>query len=509
MRPERSLTTLPNGWAWATLGEVGAVFAGGTPSTKEPANFDGGVPWLTPADLSAFHGKVVHGGQRTLSERGLRASSAVLLPAGAVLFSSRAPIGHVAIAAQSMATNQGFKNLVPNAGIFNEYVYYYLKGNKQLAESLASGTTFLELSASRFAQIPIPVAPTQEQHRIVARLEELLARVDAGVEALLKVKRQLQRYRQAVLKAAFQGKLTQEWRRQRVAELEPAEALLARIRKTRRGGRDHGAQHTRKAVSDIGHGGPQSYDTAVLPELPDGWCWAAWEEIGQSQNGRPFPSRDYQSTGIKLLRPGNLHSSGRVAWTSQNTRCLAERWASDYPTYVVGPGEIVMNLTAQSLRDEFLGRVCMTEAGERCLLNQRIARLQPVGISRRYVFWLLKSPLFRRFVDSLNSGSLIQHMFTSQLATFMMPLAPLAEQTEIVRQIEARFASAAEVEGAAEQGTRLAEPLRQSILKRAFEGKLVLQDPRDEPAAVLLERIESGRQVGGARKAQRGRRARR
>lgn len=130
------------------------------------------------------------------------------------------------------------------------------------------------------------------------------------------------------------------------------------------------------------------------------------------------------SEGVRLLRPGTLHVSGRVEWTIENTRCIPVRWATDFPDFIVGNGELVMNLTAQSLKDEFLGRICLTSSPERCLLNQRICRLIPISVPPWYLLWMFKSSMFRRFVDGLNTSSLIQHMFTSQLADFTLPLPP-------------------------------------------------------------------------------------
>ena len=156
-----------------------------------------------------------------------------------------------------------------------------------------------------------------------------------------------------------------------------------------------------------------------------------------------------------------------------------------------------MNLTAQSLRDEFLGRACVTNANESCLLNQRLARIKPfAGIDSTFLLYVLKSPMFRRFVDGLNTGSLIQHMFTSQLEEFCVPIPPVAEQEQIVAEAERRLSVVAETEAQLEAELKRAERLRQSILKQAFAGKLVPQDPEDEPASVLLERIRSQRRVG-------------
>ena len=187
----KGLFEIPNNWYWAILSDIGSIAAGGTPSTKDETNFNGGISWLTPADLSGYRRKYISHGSRNLSEQGLKNSSAVLLPKGSVLFSSRAPIGYVVIAENLISTNQGFKNITVYEPIFNEYVYYYLKASKRLAEKNASGTTFLEISARNFSNLPIPIPSLAEQHRIVTKIEELFTRLDAGVEAMKQVQAQL------------------------------------------------------------------------------------------------------------------------------------------------------------------------------------------------------------------------------------------------------------------------------------------------------------------------------
>ena len=166
-----------------------------------------------------------------------------------------------------------------------------------------------------------------------------------------------------------------------------------------------------------------------------------------------------------------------------------------------------MNLTAQSLKDDFLGRVCLTSQNERCLLNQRIARLTPVVALPEYLLWLFKSQVFRRFVQSLNTGSLIQHMFTSQLAEFVLPLPPLAEQHRIVAEVARRLSVLDEMEAAVAADLKRAERLRQAILRRAFAGQLVPQDPDDEPVSALLARIKAERDGQAANTTKRGRSA--
>jgi type I restriction enzyme S subunit len=222
------LSELPGGWVWTMLGDIGTVAAGGTPSTNVPENFNGNIPWVTPADLSEFDGKFINRGARNISEKGLNSSSAVLLPAGTILFSSRAPIGYVAIAANPISTNQGFKNLTCCEYIFNEYVFYYLKASRNLAESYGSGTTFREVSASRFAKIPFPLPPLPEQQKIVEEIERCLSVADETEKAVVQSLKQAERLRQSILKKAFEGKLVPQ-----DPTDEPASVLLERIKKER------------------------------------------------------------------------------------------------------------------------------------------------------------------------------------------------------------------------------------------------------------------------------------
>jgi type I restriction enzyme S subunit len=189
------------------MGEVAEVVGGSTPDTSRPEYFGGSIPWITPADLSGYSEKYISEGARSITEAGLANSGARMMPAGTVLFSSRAPIGYVAIAANPVCTNQGFKSFVLRAGLSPDFVYYYLQHAKKLAVGLASGTTFLEISGKKAAQIPVPIPPIDEQRAIVAEIEKQFSRLDAGMAALKRVQANLKRYRAAVLKAACEGRL--------------------------------------------------------------------------------------------------------------------------------------------------------------------------------------------------------------------------------------------------------------------------------------------------------------
>src|SRR5690606_22888347 len=156
------------------------------PKTGIAVNFEGGdIAWLTPADLSGYTNKYLGRGARYITKAGLESCSTRLVPKGTVLFTSRAPIGYVAIASTEVCTNQGFKSFVPDTtDVTSDYLYWWLKGAKAMAEAVASGTTFLELSTVKARKLPIPVAPLPQQQRIVEAIELQLGRLDAAVASL-------------------------------------------------------------------------------------------------------------------------------------------------------------------------------------------------------------------------------------------------------------------------------------------------------------------------------------
>lgn len=161
-------------WKTCTIGDLGAVIGGATPSTKKAENYGGTISWITPKDLAGLTGRFISHGERNITEQGLKSCSAQLIPAHTVLFSSRAPIGYIAIAEQEVCTNQGFKSVVPNKGTDYMFLYYLLKYNKGKIENLGSGTTFKEVSGSTMRSIEVSVPETiEEQRRIAAVLSAL------------------------------------------------------------------------------------------------------------------------------------------------------------------------------------------------------------------------------------------------------------------------------------------------------------------------------------------------
>jgi type I restriction enzyme S subunit len=506
---------LPVGWRWTNLRTIAEVKGGITKGQqRKPGTGVRPVPYLRVANVQ--RGYIDLSEIKTIEATEVEITELRLLP-NDILFNEggdRDKLGRGWVWSgelpECIHQNHVFRARLLAPTIDPRYISWYgnTAGQAYFLEHGRQTTNLASINLTLLGSLPIPLPPADEQRRIVARIDELLTRLDAAVAGLKQLQARLTRYRAAVLKAAVDGTLTEAWRTQH-PDVEPASVLLQRILQERRRAWEQ-AEIARYART--GKTPPKGWeekrkdlaapDVADMPLLPQGWCWVGLRQVASFQNGRAFPSSAYTSEGVRLLRPGNLYADGSVRWTESNTRLLPPTWAEDYLDFIVRGQELVMNLTAQSLKDEFLGRVCLTSAGENCLLNQRLARITPAkGILSQFLLYVLKSNIFRRYVDGLNTGSLIQHMFTSQLEEFAFPLSPLAEQEQIVAEIERRHSVVAAAEAQVEAALKRAERLRQAILQQAFAGKLVQQDPSDEPADVLLERIRAQRTDHGKERA--------
>lgn len=199
-------------WQRATLGQSCKVVSGATPKTTDPSNWNGDIAWLTPADLSKNKSQVVSQGERFITRTGLESCSARLFPAGSVMFTSRAPIGYVAIAGQEMCTNQGFKTAVPGDAIQSKFLYWQLLHLTPEIRSRASGTTFLEISGRGFAATEISIPPLDVQAAIVNVIEEQTSRLNAALIVADQLEGRIAAERRSLLHSAFTGALTAQWR---------------------------------------------------------------------------------------------------------------------------------------------------------------------------------------------------------------------------------------------------------------------------------------------------------
>lgn len=175
LKPQELPHEIPETWRWIRIGQLGAVVGGGTPSAGESSNFDeAGIPWVTPADMKQGRMRSISRGSRSLSAKGYASCSSTLMPAGSLVFSSRAPIGYVAVAANELCTNQGCKSLVPHVMECSPFFYWALRAFAPAIERLGSGTTFKEVSGAVMESVPLPLPPLEEQKRIVEEIDSLM-----------------------------------------------------------------------------------------------------------------------------------------------------------------------------------------------------------------------------------------------------------------------------------------------------------------------------------------------
>jgi type I restriction enzyme S subunit len=167
-------------WISCTISDLGTVVGGSTPSTKVSENYtDGKIPWITPKDLAGYNHRYISRGERNITEQGFKSSSLQMLPQHSVLFTSRAPIGYIAIAENDLCTNQGFKSVVPNSETDYMFLYYLLKFNKENIENMGSGTTFKEVSGTTMRNIPVFVPEDKQTQQ---RIASVLSALDSKIE---------------------------------------------------------------------------------------------------------------------------------------------------------------------------------------------------------------------------------------------------------------------------------------------------------------------------------------
>ena len=488
MMDERRLSVEPpRGWSWTRLGQIAEVNPRFAP---EDLSDDLEVSFLPMRCVEQLTGRIDLSITRRLLEVRKRYTS---FAEGDILFAKITPCmenGKVAIA-RGLQSGIGFGSTefhvirlpksLPRVFFFLFLIQAGLRRDARMRMTGSAGQ--LRVPTAYMREIEIPLPPLAEQRRIVAKIEELFSQLDAGVVALDQAKAQLVRYRQAVLKHAFEGKLTQAWREAHKDELEPASVLLERIKVERE-----------KAAAGKRRSKPlPPLDTSELPELPEGWVWTQIRELATATEqpvltgpfGTSLGRADFISTGVPLLTIGCLTHSGV---TLAKARFVSEQKASQLARYALRPGDLLFSRMATIGRAGYVG-----ESLEGALFNYHLMRLRldATAIHPKYCLaYLQGDPSARDYIGKINHGATRGGVNTRQLLGMPVALAPMEEQLQILSEIEERLSVAEYLAGGLDESLRRAQRLRQSILKRAFEGKLVPQDPNDEPAEMLLERIK-------------------
>ncbi|MFA5032292.1 MAG: restriction endonuclease subunit S [bacterium] len=353
----------------------------------------------------------------------------------------------------------------------SRFVFHYMDILRKDILKQAYGAAQPNISTQELGEFSLPLPPLPEQKRIVAKIEELFTKLDTGVEALKEIKKQLKRYRQAVLKYAFEGKLTEKWREANKNKLEPASVLLGKIKKENK---------TQEKYKEF-----QPVDTSNLSQLPRNWVWTRVGEIFKVATGStPDTSvaEHWNNGKIKWATPKDL---GKLSspYIDDTERKITQSGLDSCSAKIVPLNSLLISTRAPIGYIAILADNIAFNQGCKALVN---ANNNLVFI--QYYYYLLLTRVNE--MNLLGSGSTFKEISKDSIANITIPFPPIPEQHKIVEEIEKRFSVADKVEKTVDENIKQANRLRQSILKKAFEGKLVPQNPNDEPAEKLLERIK-------------------
>jgi type I restriction enzyme, S subunit len=514
--------SLPKTWALTTLGEVYQVIGGGTPSTKVTDYWGGDTPWITSADIEGVRQINI---RKCVTEKGIAASTTNKVPPKTLLVVTRVGLGKIAIADTAICFSQDLQGLIQNPKLIcPEYTLYLLSYELQFLKFDGRGTTISGVTKKQLTDLAFPLPPINEQRRIVAKIEALFSELDKGIESFKTAREQLKIYRQALLKHAFSGKLTEQWRTENqdaaqgranaargqgpvAAKLETAEALLQRIHTEREQRYQQQLKHW-EANSKQGSK-PKAPKTlppltaeelAELPELPEGWIYLRAEDISNFITKGTTPSKEQLFAGsgeVPFIKVYNLTKTGHLDFTIEPAFVSKATHEGFLGRSKVYPNDVLMNIVGPPL-----GKVSIVpNSYPEWNINQAIVRFRSGIVASNYLCSFLLWEDTLRLMSKKTKTTAGQVNLTLEICRdIKIPICGNEEQNQILSELESRLSIADQLDQTLTTALQQAEALRQAILKKAFSGQLVPQDPNDGPASVLLERIKNSRQDAKAQR---------
>lgn len=479
---------LPAGWVKTKLADVSDIAMGQSPVASTINSDNKGLPF--------YQGKTeftdVYPLKNRYCEEPIR-----IAEAENILMSVRAPVGPVNIARERSGFGRGICAIACSIGLNHKFVFYQLKCIEDYVASLGTGTTFMAINRGSVESLPIHLAPENEQNRIVEKLEELFSDLDNGVAELKACQKKLTQYRQALLKSAVEGTLTKQWREQNQSNItETGEQLLARILTERRQRWEQQklAEFKEKGVKppkdwQKNYAEPVKPNTSELWELPEGWVWATIDQLAINKRYGSSSKTNDDTKGIPVLRMGNIQD-GEIDYTSLK---YLPRDHYEFPDLLLTDGELLFNRTNSA---ELVGKTAIyRDVGKPCSYASYLIAVKFIEYYKpELAAYFINSVLGKAWLETVMNQTAGQaNVNGTKLGELAIPVPPLIEQAEIIkRMISAREQTQTQLFNV-ELGIKQSEAQRKNILKDAFSGKLVEQDPSDEPASILLEKIQAER----------------
>jgi type I restriction enzyme, S subunit len=481
-------------WFQTTLEEVASWGSGGTPSRAVPRYFLGAIPWIKTGELGD---KYIRHAEEKISEEAIKNSSAKIFPKNSVgIAMYGATIGKLSIWGIDASTNQACAVGTPNTAINTEFLYYFLLSERRNLIQAGKGGAQPNISQAIIKEWPIALPPLHEQHRIVTKIEELFSELDKGIESLKTAKAQLKVYRQALLKHAFEGKLTAQWRADNPDKLETADALLKRIQQGR--SQRHQQQLAEWEASGSQGSKPRAPKPltalseealAELPHLPVGWSYSELGAVIDEPAYGTSKKCDYETEGIGVLRIPNV-VSGKINASDLKFAQFSE---GEIAAYKLVTGDLLIIRSNGSV--SIVGRCALVSDTETDYLYAGyLIRLRPNQrlIVPAYLLWAFSTHSVRKQIEKkAKSTSGVNNINTGEIQSLAIAICGIEEQQQILIELECRLSEVDQLDQTISTSLQQAEALRQSILKKAFSGRLVPQDPNDEPASALLARIKA------------------
>jgi len=471
--------SLPNGWTTASLRELSVI---NPRFGKDELPEDLEVTFLPMRCVEELSGKIDASNVKHVSE--VRKGYTPFQEED-VIFAKITPCmenGKIAVA-RDLRNRVGFGSsefhvIRPHASVSRGFLFYFLvRSNfrKEAERNMTGSAGQRRVPTSYIKEATMPLPPVHEQRRIVQKIEELFTKLDAGVRSLKQTQALLKSYRRSVLKAAVEGELSREWREAHEGEIEPAQMLLKQILGARQ-------KQWRGKWKE-----PKPPKSVELPGLPETWAWASLEQVtslvtkGSSPNWQGF---DYVGDGVAFVRSQNV-GWGRIDLT--NVVYLPVEFNQKQSKSILQPGDLLLNIVGASIGRAAIAPPELKEANT----NQAVAvvRLVEGGLYAKFLLYYLISPAGQARIHKEKVEVARANISLTEVAKLAVPLPSRIEQRGIIREVERRLSIVDNLEATVDANLRQADSLRQSILERAFSGKLVPQDPNDEPASVLLERI--------------------